>query len=146
MAVDSWPAKLLAGFPPRVLSARDTSDESLLKSRLVVISGNWAPTQVPEAAIAPWSTGEPRSNSWLPRADTSVPKAFMIATSGRARAVLLIRELALREGSAPPTNQGPGMKLSPSLITKVLGYWSSNLSIRAPMIGAVLTPSSPLSP
>ncbi len=73
------------------------------------MNGNCAPAQLPDATTAPAKTGEPRSNSWLPSADASVPKAFMMAMSGRPSAVEPMPGTALSDGSAPAISQGPGM-------------------------------------
>lgn len=113
MVEASLPAKALVAVPPSVASARPLNALSAAKFRLAVMWGNCAPTHalapVPAAAIAPDNTGDPRSNSWLPKAAALVPKAFMMAMSERASAVVPIPGTLLRDGSEPPTSHGPGM-------------------------------------
>ena len=146
----SSPAKLFVDVPPRLLSARPRSEESAEKSRLEVMNGNSAPAQAaapdPDAAMAADTTGDPRSNSWLPRAEALTPIAFMIATSGRPSAVVPMPATLFSAGSAPPTSQGPGIQVSPSASTSVFAAVVLNFSTIAPRIGAVLAPSVPDSP
>ena len=110
------------------------------------MNGNCAPTQAPDAATAPDTTGEPRSYSWLPSAEASTPSAFMIATSGRPSAVEPTPGIALSDGSAPATSHGPGIQVSPSASVIVFGYSLRNWSTSAPSAGAVSRPSRPDSP